>query len=197
MHRYLNIFAVAGLAILLSGCGLVQQAEQRARAEAQQAKMKEAHEQALAVVTECKEKRLRKEVKGFVGAVNCYKSRVYELYRDAADPNLDLINVELAARLVGAENLDKGKISEGEYELQLAELRTRLNDERRKRVYADNDMQMRQRQVAAQENAANAQSSAAFMQGLAALQAANRPAPSTSVNCTTTGTYSMRTTNCN
>jgi hypothetical protein len=192
-----TVVIIAGLAILLSGCGLVQQAEQRAQNEARAAKTKEAEQKDAAVLLECKEKRLSKEVKGWVGSVNCSNPRIYEIWREAGDPYLDLLGVELAARLVGAENVDKGKVTEAELLLQLAELRSRLTEERRKRDFANADMRMRQSQVAAQESAARAQSSAAFMQGLAALQAANRPAPSNSVSCTTTGTYGMRTTNCN
>ena len=181
----------------LKGCGLIQQAEQRAQNEAQAAKIAEADRKAAAVSDECRQKRLRKEVKGYVGSVNCSNPQLYEIWREAGDPALDLLNVELAARLVGAENVDKGKVSEGEYQLQLAELHTRIVEERRKRDFANADLRLRATQVAAQENAARAQSAAAMMQGLAALQSANQPAPSRSVTCTTTGGYGMRTTNCN
>lgn len=178
------------------GCGAIRNAQQQAQQEALAAKFKEADTQAEAVMLECREKRLRKELKTIQASVECSNPRVYAIYRDAGDINLDLVNVYLAARLVGAENVDKGKITEGEYQLQLAELNSRIVDEKRRRAMANADMQMRQTQVAAQAQAAQAQSSAAMLQGLAALQSANRPRISNSLNCSTTGPYAMRTTNC-
>jgi hypothetical protein len=53
------------------------------------------------------------------------------------DPNMDVLNLWLAARLVGAENVDKGKITEAEYQLQLAELNSRITDEKRRRSFAN------------------------------------------------------------
>ena len=136
---------------------------------------------AEAAILECKEKRLRGELKTFRASVECSNPKVYAAWKDAGDPNLDLLSVLLAARLVGAENVDKGKITEAEYQLQLAELNSRLNGERRRRNLANADVQMRQAQVTAHAQAAQAQSSAALLQGLAAFQSANRP-PTYNVN---------------
>jgi len=74
------------------------------------------------VITECNEKRKRGELKTFKAAVECSNPKVYAAWKEASDPNLDLLNVLLAARLVGAENVDRGRITEAEYQLQLAEL---------------------------------------------------------------------------
>jgi hypothetical protein len=74
------------MAILLSGCGLARQAEQRAQSEAHAAKLKEALEKDAAVMDECKEKRLRKELKGWVATVNCSNPRIYEIWREYGDP---------------------------------------------------------------------------------------------------------------
>jgi hypothetical protein len=122
-----------------------------------------------AAVSECNEKRKRGEL------IECSNPRIYAAWKEAGDPNLDLLNVLLAARPVGAEIVDKGKVTEAQYQLQLAELNTRLNDERRRRNFANAEMQMRQTQVSAEAQAAQAQSAAALMQGLAALQSSNRP----------------------
>ncbi len=126
---------------------------------------------AEAAIAECSEKRKRSELKTYRAAVECSNPRIHAAWKEAGDPNLDLLDVLLAARLVGAENVDKGKVTDAEYELQLAELNSRLNDERRRRSFANAEMQMRQ----AQTQAAQAQSAAALLQGLAALQSASRP----------------------
>jgi hypothetical protein len=84
---------------------------------------------------------------------------------------MDLINVYEAARLVGAENVDSGKISEAGYKLQLAELQSRLAAEDQRRGLSIANTQAAQ----AQAQAANTQAHAAMLQGLSAFQMANRP----------------------
>jgi hypothetical protein len=69
---------------------------------------------------------------------------------------------------VGAENVDRGKITEAEYQLQLAELNTRITEAKRRRSLSD-------AHANASLQATQAQSAAALLQGLAALQSANRP----------------------
>jgi hypothetical protein len=61
-------------------------------------------------ITECNEKRKRGELKTFKAVVECSNPKVYAAWKEAGDPNLDLLNVLLAARLVGAENVDSGRI---------------------------------------------------------------------------------------
>ena len=109
-------------------------------------------------------------------SVECSNPKIYAAWKEAGDPNLDLLDILLAARLVGAENVDKGKVTDAEYQLQLAELNSRLTDERRRRTFADTEMQMRQAEVSAETQTTQAQSAAALLQGLAALQSANRQA---------------------
>ena len=129
-----------------------------------------------AATSECDERRKRGELKTYKASVECSNPKIYAAWQEAGDPNLDLLDILLAARLVGAENVDKGKVTYAEYQLQLAELNSRLNDERRRRTFADTEMQMRQAEVSAQTQATQAQSAAALLQGLAALQSANRQA---------------------
>jgi hypothetical protein len=56
-----------------------------------------------------------------------------------------------------------------------AELNTRIAEEERRRSFANADLQLKEAQVSAETQAAQAQSTAALLQGLAALQSANRP----------------------
>jgi hypothetical protein len=128
-----------------------------------------------AAVLECDEKRKRGELKTYKASVECSNPRVYAAWKEAGDPNLDLLSILLAAKLVGAENVDKGRVTPAEYQLQLAELNSRLNEERRRRNFANAEMRLREAEVTAQTQAAQTQSAAALLQGLAALQSANRP----------------------
>jgi hypothetical protein len=93
--------------------------------------------------------------------------KIYAAWKEVGDPNLDLVNLWLAARLVGAGNVDKGKITEAEYQFQLAELNSRITMKGRRRGFANV-------QLASQVQAAQAQTTAGLLQGLAALQSANR-----------------------
>jgi hypothetical protein len=129
---------------------------------------------AEAAIAECKAKRLGGELKTQRAFVECSNPKILAAYKQAGDPNLDLLNVYLAARLVGAENVDRHQVTEAEYQLQLAELESRLAKERQRRALATADLEIRQAQVTAQAQAAQAQSNAAFLLGLAALQSANR-----------------------
>jgi hypothetical protein len=115
------------------------------------------------------------KLKSFKAAVECSNSKIYGAWKEAGDPNLDLLNVWLAARLVGAEKVDKKQVTEAEYQLELAELDSRLTNERRRRSLANAEIQLRATAVAAEAQAAQTQSAAALLQGLAALQSVSRP----------------------
>jgi len=112
----------------------------------------------------------RSEIKSFKAEVECSNPKVYAAWKTAGDPNLDLLNVLLAAKLVGAEKVDKGQVTVAEYQLQLAELNARITEERRRRNFANADLRLREAEVSAQTQAAQTQSAAALLQGLAALQ---------------------------
>ena len=133
------------------------------------------------IIAECNDRRLKKEIKGFRAVVQCSSPRVVAAWRERQYPYMDLINVYEAARLVGAENVDSGKISEAEYKLQLAELQSRLVAEDQRRGLSIANTQAAQ----AQAQAANTQAHAAMLQGLSAFQMANRPRqPAQNLNVT-------------
>ena len=128
-----------------------------------------------AAVRECDEKRKRGELKSFKAAAECSNPKIHSAWKEAGDPNIDLLNVWLAARLVCAEKVDKKQVTEAEYQLELAELDSRLTNEKRRRSLANVEMQLRATAVVAEAQAAQTQSAAALLQGLAALQIASRP----------------------
>jgi hypothetical protein len=131
-----------------------------------------------AIIAECNEKRIKKEINRFKAAVECSSPRVMAAWRERKYPHMDLIDVYEAARLVGAENVDNGKLSEAEYKLQLAELKSRLAAEDQRRGLAVASTQA----VQAQAQAADMQAHAAMLQGLSAFQSANRPRRTYNVN---------------
>jgi hypothetical protein len=149
-----------------------------------------------AAVAECNAKRLHGEPKSYKASVECSNPKIFAAYREAGDPNLDLLNVYLAARLVGAENVDKKRVTEAEYKLQLAELESRLTKERQRRALAVADLEIKRAQAAAETQTAQAQSNAALLLGLAALQSANRPASQPSQLAMPSPPPRMLNTNC-
>ena len=130
------------------------------------------------IPAECNDRRLRKEIKGYKAAAECTSSKILDVYRERHYPYMDLIGVLEAARVVGAEKVDQGKISEAEYKFQLAELKSRLNSEAQKRDLALANAQVAQAQV----DASNAQANAAMLHGLSAFITATRGPPTYNVN---------------
>jgi hypothetical protein len=159
---------------------------------------------AEAAVAECNAMRLHGELKTHKASVECSNPKIFAAYREAGDPNLDLLNVYLAAQLVGAENIDRKRVTEAEYQLQLAELESRLTKERQRRALDVAELEIKRTQAAAEVQTATAaqrQSTAALLVGLAAPQSANRPTSQPyqlptprmlNTNCQTYG----QTTNC-
>jgi hypothetical protein len=118
-----------------------------------------ARAKSVAATRECQESRLRGEIKTHKESVECSNPKIFAAWQQAQYPYMDLVQLQLSARLVGAENLDKKKITEAEFQLQLAELQTRIAaEEQRRRVEVSN----------AQAN--QAQANAALLRGLGAFQ---------------------------
>ena len=150
MKRLLPILSM----LLLSSCAEMAQREAIDRATA------EVH----ASTQDCRAKRGRGEFKGAVAFVRCSNPGVIAAWRRAGHPHLDLIEYELAARLFAAERIDAGEISESRATLEMAELKSRLNNE------------MRRRQIEGMNAASfQAASSGILLQGAGAFSAANRP----------------------
>jgi hypothetical protein len=142
------------LPLLLMGCAEMVQREAIERATAD----------VRAAATDCRAKRDRGEFSGAAAFVRCSNPGIAAAWRRAGHPHLDLIEYELAARLVAAERIDRGEIAESQATLDMAELKTRLNNE------------MRRRNIDGM-NAASLQavSSGVLLQGLGSFSAANRP----------------------
>jgi hypothetical protein len=75
---------------------------------------------------ECEARRRSGELTSVTAVERCAAPGVIAAYRKADYPYMDLIRFAEAARLAGAEKVDKGEISERDYERQRRELRDRL-----------------------------------------------------------------------
>src|SRR5712691_8731260 len=161
--------AFAGLCIFifLGGCGAIQP-------QAQQAALQEASRKMNAAVMECREMRLRKKLKSFRESAECSRPKIIAAYQEAGYPYMDLIVLFASARMAGAENLDKGKNTEAEVQLQMAELQNRIAAEEQRRNLALANAQA----IQAESQSANMPASGVLLQGLGAIQPAqivNRP----------------------
>jgi hypothetical protein len=117
-----------------------------------------------AAVLECRDRRLKKEFKTYRQSADCSNPKILAAYEAADYPYMDLVHVLVDARLVMADNLDKGAITEAQAQSQSSELENRLTGEDQRRRAA----------------AANAQSVVAstdtgvYLQGLTAFQETKR-----------------------
>ncbi len=75
---------------------------------------------------QCEERRRSGEFKSVTEVERCADPLVTSAYQEAGYPYMDLIRFAAAARLAGAEKVDKGKITESGYERQRLMLRDRL-----------------------------------------------------------------------
>jgi hypothetical protein len=123
-------------------------------------------ETAKAAVLECREKRIHQEFKTYKQSAECSNPKILAAYESSDYPYMDLVHVLVDARLVAAENLDKGAITESQAQEQSAELERRLMSEDQKRRAT----------VAASQQVQPPQDPGVYLQGLNAFQATKRAA---------------------
>jgi hypothetical protein len=101
--------AVAG-ALLLSGCHSARPTETPA--------IKAAGEEMRGIRAECEARRRSGALTSVTAVERCAEPGVIAAYRDAGYPYMDLIRFAEAARLAGAQKVDRGEIALSEYERQ-------------------------------------------------------------------------------
>jgi hypothetical protein len=102
----------------------------------------------------------------------------------------DLLRLKQTYYVLIASKVDQGTLTPEQANVQNAQIQSQIESEGLKRS-------SEARLVGAQEQAADAERQAAFAQSLSAFTATMpKTSSSASVNCTTTGPYAMRTTNC-
>ena len=117
--RWVASAAVAGA--LLTACASAGTTETPA--------IKRAGDEMRGIRAHCEARRRSGELTGVTAVERCAEPDVIAAYRKADYPYMDLIRFAEAARLAGAEKVDRGEISEREYERQRLMLRDRLADE--------------------------------------------------------------------
>jgi hypothetical protein len=104
--------------VVLAGCGGAGPTETPA--------IKAASEEMRSIRAQCEARRRSGELTSVTAVERCAEPGVIAAYRDAGYPYMDLIRFAEAARLAGAEKVDKGEISQSEYDHQRGALRDRL-----------------------------------------------------------------------
>lgn len=87
---------------------------------------KAAGEQMRIIREQCEERRRSGEFKNVSEVERCANPRVTTAYQQAGYPYMDLIRFAAAARLAGADKVDKGEIKESDYAHERLILRDRL-----------------------------------------------------------------------
>ena len=104
-------------------------------------------EKSRQAIIECREKRLRGEISTYAESARCSNPQIYEAWKAANYPHMDLITQWLNAREAASEKVDQRIITPEEFERQMAELTVRLTmEEERRRAgllsSADNTLQL-------------------------------------------------------
>lgn len=145
--------------------------------------MQAMRETTKAAILECRDRRLKQEFKTYKQSAECSNPKILAAYEGSDYPYMDLVHLLLDARLVAAENLDKGAITEAQAQEQSAELERRLTSEE----------QRRRATVAVNQAQTLPSDAGAFLQGLNAFQIAKRapakrlPTQKTALACNTVG----------
>jgi hypothetical protein len=116
-----HCLAAAALGALLSGCGAPRPTDTPA--------IEQAGDEMRGIREQCEARRRSGELQGLTAVERCAEPGVIAAYEQAGYPYMDMIRFAEAARLAGAEQVDRGKISQSEYERQRMELRRRFADE--------------------------------------------------------------------
>jgi hypothetical protein len=110
--------AVLGLllvGLLLGGCA--------------SARYREAEEKSRAATADCRTKRLAGELSSREASARCSEPKIRAAFTAAGYPYMDLIELHLAHRLLNAQKVDRGEISEDQARLNNAEVISRINGE--------------------------------------------------------------------
>jgi hypothetical protein len=140
----LQITSLVAITLLASGSSvLAQDGGQTPMSSVMQAPLEKSRQ----AIIECREKRLRGEISTFAESARCSNPLIYEAWKAANYPHMDLITEWLNAREAASEKVDQRIITPEEFERQMAELTVRLTlEEQRRRAgllsSADNTLQL-------------------------------------------------------
>jgi hypothetical protein len=140
----LQITSLVAVTLLTGGSGvLAQDAGQTPMSSVMQVPLEKSRQ----AIIECREKRLRSEISTYAESARCSNPQIYEAWKAANYPHMDLITEWLNAREAASEKVDQRIITPEEFERQMAELTVRLTmEEQRRRAgllsSADNTLQL-------------------------------------------------------
>ena len=140
----LLLSSLAVVALLASGFGvLAQDAGQTQISPVMQGPLEKSRQ----AITECREKRLRGKISTYADSARCSNPQIFEAWKAANYPHMDLITEWLNAREAASEKVDQRIITPEEFEGQMDELTVRLTaEEQRRRAgqlsSADNTLQL-------------------------------------------------------
>ena len=120
-----HLTALILLVGLLGGCGIMRAQEIEA-----------AWERFDSIASECREKRLRGDLPGFVASHECFRYRARHTLVAAGYPYMDLVDLWLAYGSALSKRMDAGEMTEADAELKAAELKSRINAEAMRRDLA-------------------------------------------------------------
>lgn len=124
MQRHSNpraMLVIAAASFVLTGCFV------------QNSRMSETREQVASAYARCDQRYAAGLIKSHLAAVNCATPDVIAAYQAAGYPFEDLVYVSIEARRRGAANVDRGDVTEAQYEHDAAELDTRIAAEEARR----------------------------------------------------------------
>lgn len=162
----LRRFVVLWLVLLLPSCLF-----------APQGRTKEARTEADAAIEACDAQLRAGRLHSYRQAADCAAPQIITAYEESSYPFMDLIYLEVAARRVGAENLDRGAVSEDAVRRDMSELIRRLNAEADRREAA----------MKYGEAAPRGPGEAALLAGLHTISIGPMPAPGS--NCFSVGSF--------
>lgn len=137
---------------------------------------------------DCEALFVSKKLKSNMARAKCVNEKFTSIANRWNLPHHDLLLLSNAKRLEVAERLDKKKITLAQAELEMAEFGANIGATIQGRDSANESLQMQRRSLAIANTAATGQ----MLQGLAAQQQANQPAPRVGFTCQRMGAF----TNC-
>ncbi len=142
--------------------------------------IRDADQRAQAAYADCDAQLRSGALKSHRQAVDCAKPKVLLTYQQNGYPYMDLVNLDLTARTVGADEIDTGFATEADINRDIAELDRRIGAERQRRVDAEKGF----------GGSATPTPVAQMLAGLTALTGGSNAPTQTSSTCFKVGTFS-------
>jgi hypothetical protein len=129
-RRRLQFCSLVVAALLTAGsAAAAQEAGQAQMTSVMQAPLEKSRE----AIIECRDKRLRGEISTYAESARCSNPLIFEAWKAANYPHMDLITEWLNAREAASEKVDQKLITPEAFERQMVELTARLTVEEQRR----------------------------------------------------------------